>query len=367
MNKIKEEKKMVRIKLLLSAFCLLLIGQSCVHGELDDCPPMVNYAVAFTYTNHTGNRDRFYDDVKKINLYVFDSEKYIYTTTAAVSPYEKNFNIPLDLPMGNYHIIAWCNALSTEPFEITPATFVKGETTLQQARLTLQKTAGALNNSPLEKLFFGEIQAEIPLYASRIDTIPLTNDTKHVRVTLHWHYKDIPLSDRINHDNMEVRLSGVNAKYKFDNGNDPLGVTYAPYDNNMLASEIKADTFKWLKIYYFSNDFKQIMDTRIYDFSVLRLFKDIPLMLSLDYSNKDERYMISIHNEDIISRQTGFGYLFYYDMQLPENQWQNTFDKYDHYGVDVYIVQDAADTFVTGGIHVLPWHKVTEVEGGGAN
>ena len=151
---------MVRSKLLIvSVFFVMFLLQSCVHGDLDDCPPMVSYAVAFRYTDHTGREDRFYDDVKKINLYVFDKNNLVYTTTTGLSPYDENFNIPLEgIPMGNYNIIAWGNVLDNQPFSITPDNFIKGETTYDEARLRLQKTAGELNDTELEKLFFGELR-----------------------------------------------------------------------------------------------------------------------------------------------------------------------------------------------------------------
>ena len=138
---------MVRNKIvLLPVLCLLFFVQSCVHGGLDDCPPMVRYAVAFEYTHHLGSStlsngtsDRFLDDVRKVNLYVFDDKGLIFTTETKLSPYDKNFNIPLEgLPSGNYHIIAWGNAMDTD-FSITPSLFEPGKTTFEQARLILDR------------------------------------------------------------------------------------------------------------------------------------------------------------------------------------------------------------------------------------
>ena len=366
---------MVRFKLLLSALCFVLLGQSCVHGGLDDCPPMVTYAVAFNYTSHAEIIDRFYDDVKKIELYVFDENSLVYTTATAVSPYEKNFNIPLDLPMGNYHILAWGNTLDSEPFDITPSPFVKGKTSLSEARLTLQKTANELNNTKLENLFFGEIHAEIPLYVSRIDTIPLINNTKNVRVVLHWDFSDAPAGTIIDHSNVVVRLNGKNEKYKFDNSNDGIGVSYAPYATCMTGDTLRGSLYDWFSIsYYNKSRFGEITESRVYDFTILRLFKDLPIYAAIDYMypmGKDqfgnEQYSkIKIHEVDIASKTDGFGRLFT-DKQIAEPLWQRTFDFNHFYRVDIYIVQDGFDTFVTGGINILDWQKVEDNTGGGAN
>lgn len=363
---------MVRCKLfILSVICLMFFAQSCVHGDLDDCPPMVRYAVAFQYTNHTGRADRFYDDVKKINLYVFDENNLIYTTTTELSPYESNFNIPLDLPMGNYHIIAWGNVLDSEPFSITPNDFVKGETTLDEARLILQKTAGEMNNTELEKLFFGEMKAEIPLYISKIDTISLTNNTNNVRIVLHWDQSKLSSDEVADLTRVVVRLNGTNARYKFDNSRDAMAVNYAPFASYMSDSITKTDKNEWLRIYYYSDDFSEKSKSTVYDFTVLRLFKDIPLNLVVEYwepMSGNDYIKTPIADVDIISRNTGFEYLFTNE-GIAESQWQNTFDKHEYYRVDMYIIQGSKyyDSFTTGVIKIKDWWKVGQEEGGGAN
>ena len=368
---------MVRYKLLiLSMLCLMFIVQSCVHGDLDDCPPMVRYAVAFEYTEHTGREDRFYDDVKKINLYVFDEKNLVYTTTTELSPYDENFNIPLDLPMGVYHIIAWGNVLDNQPFSIIPNDFVKGKTTLNEARLILEKTAGELNDTELEKLFFGELSnVEIPLYTSRIDTVPLMNNTERVRVVLHWDFSKIAGSyTPVNHDNIVVRLEGSNSVYRFDNNRVPTAVKYAPFtkylSNQLVDSIITGDKREWLKINYYSDDFSSISKTTIYDFTILRFFKDIPLNLIVEYAApmSDGSFLITpIANVDIVSRNTGFEYLFM-NRNIAEAQWQRTFDINELYEVDMYIIQNNGffDSFTTGNIKILDWIKNNQEDGGGA-
>jgi hypothetical protein len=348
---------------LLPILCLFL--QGCVHGDLEDCPPMVRYAVAFKYTNHTENRDRFYDDVKKINLYVFDEKNLIYTTTTTTGfPYDDNFNIPLDhLPMGRYTIIAWGNVLDNEPFSITPDSFVTGKTTLSEARLMLQNTADELNNTQLEKLFFGEIKAEIPLYYSRIDTISLTNDTKRIRVAIHWDFSKVDLEDRVKLDSVKVRLDGVNAKYKFDNNIVSTSVTYEPYV--VLNSDSIDKNKDWKNIYFYSTAFDKNQKSVYYDFAVLRLLKDIPLSLFVNYETPIEIYNILPESGiNIISSSEGFQYLFASE-GIASSQWQDTFDKYDYYRIDLYVVQvdKYKNTFVTGGIHINDWIK-NPVEGG---
>ena len=366
---------MVRHKLLLlPILCLMFITQSCIHGDMDYCPPMVQYAVTFKYTYHTATEDRFYDDVRKINLYVFENNKLIYTTVVPVDPYDDNFNIPLNLPMGNYKIIAWGNVLDSEPFSITP-TLTVNRTTFDEARLILQKTAGELNDTELEKLFYGELDAVIPLYVSRIDTIPLMNNTERVRVVLHWDHTGLTDEEIIDYSNVVVRINGTNAVYKFDNNRESTPVIYAPFATYMSDSIANADPGEWLNIYYYSSaSFKDIFKSCVYDFTILRIFKDIPLSLSVEYwvtirdvnGERIEKHFIA--NVDIVNRNSGFEYLFS-ERSIPESRWQETFDINELFRVDMYITQDKRYnyTFVTGGINIEEWHKVDYVGGGGAD
>ena len=362
---------MVRYKILIvSVFFVMFLLQSCVHGDLDDCPPMVSYAVAFQYTDHTGREDRFYDDVKKIDLYVFDKNNLVYTTTTKLGLYDENFNIPLDLPMGNYNIIAWGNALDNQPFSITPDNFVKGETTFDEARLRLQKTAGELNDTELEKLFFGELRnVEIPLYVSRIDTVSLMNNTERIRIVLHWDFTKAAGGQGFNHDSISVRLNGTNSLYRFDNERVAANVKYAPFKkyftDNLVDSINTYDKRDWLKINYYSNEFKEISKTTIYDFTVLRLFKDIPMNLVVEYVNRKSGIFHPIADVDIVSRNTGFEFLFTH-RGIIESQWQRTFDINELYEVDMYIIFDGVNTFTTGDIQIKDWWKVEDENGAGA-
>ena len=370
---------MVRSKLLiLSVFCIMFFAQSCVHGDLDDCPPMVRYAVAFKYTSHTETRDRFYDDVKKINLYVFDENNLVYTTTTELSPYDENFNIPLDLPMGKYHIVAWGNVLEDQPFSVAPNNFVKGETTLAEARLILEKTKmdvdGAyINDTKLEKLFWSEIENDtIPLYVNRIDTMSLINNTENFRIVLHWDHSNVNMDEIADHSKVVVRLQGSNSRYSFRGGRVPESVNYAPYNtylsDHTTDSVLTADTREWLKINYYSNDFDEISKSTVYDFSILRLYKDIPLYLVVEYwePTDDGKYIKNeVAKVDLVSQTSGFQYLFA-NRGIAEAQWQSTFDINELYRVDMHIIQGSKyfDSFATGTIKIKDWWKI-DVEGGG--
>ncbi|MDR1115028.1 MAG: FimB/Mfa2 family fimbrial subunit [Tannerella sp.] len=354
---------MIRYKLLvLPVLCLMIFMQSCVHGDLEECPPMVSYAVAFKYTNHTGTTDRFYDDVKKINLYVFDENNLIYTTTTELSPYDTNFNIPLDIPMGNYHIIAWGNVLDDQPFSVTPAEFVKGETTLGEARFILERIAGNLSQSELEKLFYGEIEAEIPLYVSRIDTMSLINDTKRVRVVLHWdHTGEVrETEDVIDYDEVQVSMKGSNAVYNFRNNFvETNNVTYKPYYFDYTGGILATGPERpgEMTVYYYSDAFTEVTNTCVYDFTILRMMTGSPVTLTIERKKKAVSDPYGLVTVDIIE-----SFIHYFNENgFSTSDRQNLFDKHDYYRVDFYFNYDKlAGTYVTGGIKVLDWTVIKQ-------
>ena len=396
---------MVRHKLfILPILCLMFFAQSCVHGDLDDCPPMVNYAVAFKYTNHMDKTDRFYDDVKKINLYVFDENNLIYTTTTDLGPHKENFNVPLDLPMGNYHIIAWGNVLDSQPFSVTSYdgddenAFIKGKTTIEEARLILQRNADNLSQTELEKLFYGELDVEVPLYISRVDTMPLMNNTNHVRVVLHWdHTGAVKTAEKIvDYDEVIVRLTGNNAVYDFDNEFISNKVVYAPYaiDNTgaILNTERKSN---WLNIYYYPDSIKEVSDSTVYDFKILRMVVDHEMKLTvlrkkpaLDAENlfispdAPNRYDTD-YGLDIIGNSAGtlgftkamlartdLGISGSDPLIVKEEKMQRVFDRYENYRVDVYFrFDELANTYIsTVVISVEDWHVIKNPgHHGGAN
>jgi len=357
---------MVRFKfLLLSMLCLLFFAQSCIHGDLDDCPPMVRYAVAFEYTNHTGTNDRFYDDVKKINLYVFDENGLIFTTVTELSPYEKNFNIPLDnIPMGNYDIIAWGNVLDNGDFNF-PKAITKG-TSFDETRLYLQREMNNYSDEELDKLFYGILRdVEIPLYVSRTDTMPLINNTNKLRIVLHWDHSEEINSQNggiIDYSNISVGLSASNAEYGFNNNfTSTNNVNYLPWAYYSTDSILKADNNKWLTMYYYSDSIKEVTNSCVYDLSILRMAVGSPIYLTVvnEGANLPENRNLLGNPLDVI--QT---FIAYFDGEgVSASQRQNMFDKNEYYRIDIYLAYNKwTNTYFSGTLHSLPWKLIPQPE-----
>lgn len=261
----------------------LMLIQSCVHGNLDECPPSIRYAMSFEYTNNTDGIDRFYEDVKKVNLFIFDKNGKFISTKEVVGPFEQNFNIPLDLPQGSYKIITWGNALEGD-HTIIPTNFVEGVTTIDQARIELNLAADRMSDDELEKLFYGEKNVTIAPFTSKVDTISLDNNTNKVRIVL---YDIGAIAPGI----ISMRIVGNNADYDFHN--NPIGnVTYLPYETFNDGQILDTDTwFTKLKDLPTSANVAQVAD-----FSMLRLMENqnFKLEITLDNGTKELIYVDDI-------------------------------------------------------------------------
>jgi hypothetical protein len=258
--------------------------------------------------------------------------------------------------------------LDDQPFLITPDEFVKGVTTLAEARLILQREAGNLSQKELEKLFYGEIEAEIPLYVDRIDTMSLTNDTKRVRVVLHWdHSGELQETEEtIDYDEVQIAINGSNAVYNFRNsfvGTD--NVTYKPYYFDYTGDILTAGPERpdELNVYYYSAAFGKESNICVYDFTILRMMVDIPVTLSI---GRKKKILLDIQNLETVNIFGSF--MHYFDEHGADvSTRQNLFDKHEYYRIDFYFNYDKlAGTYVTGGINIVDWKVITQPENPGA-
>ena len=377
----KQLQCMVRKKLFLfPMLCAIIFMQSCVHGDLDVCPPMVTYAVAFTDTLHMYNGDRFSDDVKKINLYVFDDENLVYTYTTRVGtaePFEKNFKIPLDLPMGNYHMIAWGNIFGNDSVAISPVT--PHATHFDDVEVILHPNEDNVSNKDLLSVFYGEKTINIPLYTDRVDTIPLINNTNHIRVVLHWDHTDADDGARANYDNIQVRLNGTNSRFDFNDEILPNTIQYAPYVTDHSGNLLRDDAKSFqLKIYnpLPTGVVVTPSDSSVYDFKVLRLFPGNELMLTIHQTNNigNTINLFAPVNSplrtspdfgvDIIGDISGTsGFSQYKKDVLNKNtreEMQESFDRYENYRVDIFLKYNKMNnTYIAiPEIVIEDWHKI---------
>lgn len=197
MNPIKRYKFFAPVALLVS-----MVFTSCNPFFFDqegDCD--VHHYVRFVYDMNLKWADAFPSEVKSVNLYVFDNNGIF------VEEYSRNgdelsnsdFSIELDLPGGDYRMLAWCglgNVGVTHP-SFTVTNPIKGVTNIDEMFCNLVTSSksiydengknGHYSSDRLNFLYWGYLEAEIidtQDGATYEYTIYLTKDTNHIKVIL---------------------------------------------------------------------------------------------------------------------------------------------------------------------------------------
>lgn len=151
-----------------------------------DCDP--KFFVKFEYTMHMEKGDAFKEQVKAVDLWIFDSETgdyvdHVYSTVADLEQYD--YLLPIDVKPGNYNFVAWCGDIDNRHFKVNDNINRHDEAT---CRLHKRKYEGmqAVSNENLDLLFHGKLNgASLPdEEGTYIYTVPLIRDVNNISITL---------------------------------------------------------------------------------------------------------------------------------------------------------------------------------------
>lgn len=186
----------------------LLLASGCIREDQSDCPPSVT-RLSFAHTTPCNEVPAYPADIDSLHLFVFDSDDK-FTGEHIHSRVRLNAEYFCEIPLspGKYRIVTWAGTGNTGL--ITPGSFIKGITTIDEATLYLRKgyyaTTGK-NDSVLVctgSLYFGERTVE----AGSSHLINLIKNTTGIRVSVSG------LNPR---DTYRLVISGDDNHYKFDN------------------------------------------------------------------------------------------------------------------------------------------------------
>ena len=351
-----------KIGLLLCAFMFMTM-QSCVRNDLDECPPLVRYAVSFEYLLHTAGGDLFPEDVEKMYLYVFDHATgvCVYADTTITGPFSNNFIYNLPLNTGTYDIIVWGWGRETGDLNLDRSTgvipaIIVGQTKIDQAKFILDELDKNIDDNvhgKIEKTFYGEIADKyIPPFISEVDTVDLINISNMLRVI-------IPDADNLpNWQSMKVTIEGDDGSYKFIPGvNSPLidpvtgHVFYNPYQTFFDDSILRVDRIYTGRLNPdYGNDAGIVADI-----STLRLVDNDQNMLVVvawdsdnDPSTPDEKLTFPLIDllKEAVERGT-----FDFD-----GNYQKLFDQIDRWEIIIEVTK----TNITIAIAMEDWHIVIQ-------
>ena len=98
---------MKRFEKILLLLLIISVNTSCIKEDLDDCEKT---RLTFIYKGD-GQEDIFHTKINKVDLYVFDTDHHLVTTKVLnQSTLKKHQGTKLNLPSGQYHLVAVGNA-----------------------------------------------------------------------------------------------------------------------------------------------------------------------------------------------------------------------------------------------------------------
>ena len=166
---------------------------SAIYDDEGDCS--VHYRLKFRYDRNLKWADAFAHEVSSVELYAFDRQGVLVWQYAerVDSHVADDYSVRLDLPAGDYRLLAWCGLQNDgereESFSV-PETRV-GVTRIEelQCRLTRKhdESGQAYSKERLYPLFHGSLDVELPTDEDGGEytyTMSLTKDTNHIRVIL---------------------------------------------------------------------------------------------------------------------------------------------------------------------------------------
>lgn len=236
----------------LTAASALLAFTSCesLYDEEGDCT--VKYMLKFRYDMNLKWADAFPSEVHSVNLYVFDGEgvfvkEYTARGEALAQP---DYRMQLDLPAGDYRLVAWCGLENGDGTEAdVEKSFIvpqpePGVTTIEELTCTLNTKATAADpacsDTRLDFLFHGYMEVSLPDTQDGkeyVYTMPLVKDTNHIRIILQQ------LSgDDMAADDYDIRIDAANGVMGYDNALiDSCTVTYRPWAQTTAQAGVGKD------------------------------------------------------------------------------------------------------------------------------
>jgi hypothetical protein len=224
-------KPMNFVKLISVSICLLsflFLAQGCLTDDLSVC----GVRISFNYTETPDGDNRFASDVRTANVYIFDA-----ITGVFVNEYSATFEqlvdghiLPINLAVGTYNFITWGNI--GDKFEKT--SFVPGETTFDEARITLKVLDNIVREYP-DSMYFAreprvEVKASDLVLNQQID-LHLVKNNKRINVTTKGLYDETSTITDPSNPSFYCLITSKNGTYKFDNYPTGEQYTYITHDS----------------------------------------------------------------------------------------------------------------------------------------
>lgn len=326
----------VAVLLTVTMFTVLLLS-GCIKEDLSACPPGNDFYLSFSLTVHTdeGLPDRFYLDVKQLDLYVFDrDDRFVKRIQAKGDPFPPEFKINPELPEGKYTVVAWGNL--TEQLSVSPV-FVAGQTTLDEACLALNREKSDSVNYVLTPYFHASKEINVIYGKQTNEVLSFIKNTNQVNIQVSWYEKDgtPSITDCARGVQISI-LSSHGGTYKFDNtlavSSDSL--LYYPYQVVLPEETLNR------------------MNT---SFSLMRLLEGHPFTIIAERRLEDGT-MKQLFRGDLLTD---------FILKHPSVRSQTGLDRQDLYEIELRLVNDIDTptddkTYMQAAITVEGWRVVLQ-------
>ena len=335
-------------KVCMASVCLLAMS-SCdnwLYEEEGDCS--VYYRLKFRYEMNLTWADAFANEVTSIHLYAFDKSGVLAWQKAEqiVPGTAENYSMLLDLPAGDYKLLAWCGLQNDgeqdESFSVPEARV--GETRMEQLQCALNRQhdeSGAYSNEHLYRLFHGVLDVSLPVNddgGSYEYIMSLIKNTNHIRVILQ-HLSGVD----VNKDDFIFRIDDENGLMAYDNELlEDENINYRPWDVQNVEAGIGMD----------GNRAVSNVKGLVADFTVGRLIETHRKKMILAIDTKDGKKVARIPVMDyaLMGKE-------YYEKEYryPMNERQ-FLDRLDECVMTLFL--DENNNWVSSVIQILSWRVV---------
>ena len=335
-------------KVCMASVCLLAMS-SCdnwLYEEEGDCS--VYYRLKFRYDMNLKWADAFANEVTSIHLYAFDKSGVLAWQKAEqiVPGTAENYSMLLDLPAGDYKLLAWCGLQNDgeqdESFSVPEARV--GETRMEQLQCALNRQhdeSGAYSNEHLYRLFHGVLDVSLPVNddgGSYEHIMSLIKNTNHIRVILQ-HLSGVD----VNKDDFIFRIDDENGLMAYDNELlEDENINYRPWDVQNVEAGIGMD----------GNRAVSNVKGLVADFTVGRLIETHRKKMILAIDTKDGKKVARIPVMDyaLMGKE-------YYEKEYryPMNERQ-FLDRLDECVMTLFL--DENNNWVSSVIQILSWRVV---------
>lgn len=317
----------------MSALACLVLLASC--STITEDLPLCVSQLTFRYDYNMKYVDAFPVAVKKLDVYVFDSEdRFVTVFSEERDAFGENFHIPLSLPEGRYHFITWAGRY--ERSYAFKEELIPGQSTPDDLCVKMRRGNDGIQNTELDALWHGDTWADISPERNQTVTIGLTKDTNRFRIVVQgpngW-------------DGEALLFSIKDQNGYLDSNNDLLPdsqISYCPYFQQL--AEVDGEINSSAETGTTNAPQTAKLKAAVAEMNTLRLMENSHPRLQIRHPDGT-----SIVNIDLIQ------YLLLTKMEGYDMGAQEYLDRQDEFALVFFLAQDASGKYVVMKITVNGW------------